>query len=248
MRARNIKPDFFRDAELSEVTIEARYLFIGLWCLADREGKLRDKPKQIRFEVFPETKTKDDIGTLLKLLVEHNLIIRYEVGNNKYIKVVNFLKHQSPHHTEKASDIPEPTVSHGELPLSSVNIPLNPDLLNPDILIPEKEALSAEPTTPPCLSPKEISDIWNQSAPAYLPRVTSMSDKRTKKLKRHINGKSDPDWWRQLFTDIDLSPFYSGKDGKWSGMDFDWAVIKHEHLRQKLDRTPNSGGDKAWYE
>jgi hypothetical protein len=29
MRARNIKPDFFRDAELSEVSIEARYLFIG---------------------------------------------------------------------------------------------------------------------------------------------------------------------------------------------------------------------------
>lgn len=145
MRARNIKPDFFRDAELSEVTIEARYLFIGLWCLADREGKLKDKPKQIRFEIFPETKTKDDIETLLNSLVEHNLIIRYEIENNKYIKVVNFLKHQSPHHTEMQSKIPDPpcvTVSYREPPEISLDIPLIPDSLIPDLLITDKKDMS----------------------------------------------------------------------------------------------------------
>ena len=98
------------------------------------------------------------------------------------------------------------------------------------------KALSAEPT-PDVISPKKLSEIWNESAPDYLPRVISMSDKRIKKLKRHINGQSDIEWWKRLFKDIDLSPFYSGKDGKWSGMDFDWAVVKHEHLRQKLDRA-----------
>lgn len=141
MRSRNIKPDFFRDAELAEVTIEARYLFIGLWCLADREGKLKDKPKQIRFEVFPETKTNDDIETLLDMLCKHDLIIRYTVLNCQYIKVVNFLKHQSPHHTEMQSKIPNPpcvTVSHREPPEISSDIPLIPDSLIPDSLIPEK--------------------------------------------------------------------------------------------------------------
>jgi hypothetical protein len=216
--------------------------------LADREGKLKDNSKQIRFEVFPETKTKDNIETLLKSLVEHNLIIRYEVEKSKYIKVVNFLKHQSPHHTEKGSEIPEPTVTHGESQLCSREIPLNPDLLNPDILIPEKEALSAGPTSHTPISPKELSELWNQFSPDYLPRVNSMSDKRIKKLKRFINGQSDKGWWERLFKDIDLSPFYSGRDGKWSGMDFDWAVTKHEHLRQKLDRASGPEGGKAWFE
>jgi hypothetical protein len=135
MRARNIKPDFFRDAELAEVSIEARYLFIGLWCLADRQGKLKDKPKQIRFEVFPETKTKDDINTLLNSLQDHNLIIRYESEKVKYIKVINFLKHQSPHHTEMQSKYPDPpcvTVSYGEPPEISSDIPLIPDSLIPE--------------------------------------------------------------------------------------------------------------------
>lgn len=248
MRARNIKPDFFRDAELAEVSVETRYLFLGLWCLADREGKLKNHPKQIRFEVFPETKTKDDIEIMLKALVEHGLIIRYVVENKQYIKVTNFLKHQSPHTTEKKSEIPEPNVSSREATLDNVDIALNPDSLNPDILNTEKEALSAEPTTRPSLSPKELSEIWNQSAPEYLSRVASMSEKRAQKLKRNINGHTDGEWWKQLFRDIDLSDFYSGKDGKWTGMDFDWAVINCEKLRGKLDRASHSGGDKAWYE
>jgi hypothetical protein len=147
MRARNIKPDFFRDAELAEVTVETRYLFIGLWCLADREGKLKDHPKQIRFEVFPETKTKDDIETMLKSLVEHGLIIRYVVENKRFIKVTNFLKHQSPHTTEKRSEIPEPNVSSREATLSNVDIALIPDcgILNPDLLNPEERIAPPAP-------------------------------------------------------------------------------------------------------
>ena len=39
-RARNIKPGFFRNADLAELTFEARLLFIGLWTLADSEGRL----------------------------------------------------------------------------------------------------------------------------------------------------------------------------------------------------------------
>jgi hypothetical protein len=158
MKARNIKPGFFRDAELLEVSLEARYLFIGLWCLADREGKLKDQSKQIRIEIFPETKTRDDIETLLNLLAEHNLIIRYVVDNKKYIKIRNFLKHQSPHHTEKKSDIPDPPVInggpqqiHGDSRLVTVdsgeNPPdsLNDDSLNDDLLKKDISVFSPDP-------------------------------------------------------------------------------------------------------
>lgn len=254
MRARNIKPDFFRDAELSEVSIEARYLFIGLWCLADREGKLKDNPKQIRFEVFPETKTRENIENLLNSLVLRHLIERYEVSSQRYIKVVNFLKHQSPHSTEKASTIPDPVssreltenndsgkntndfnddVSSREATLTNVDIPLIPDSL-----IPDKKILSAEPTPSPLLSVQDLAKTWNEAAPSYLPRAKiPLSDKRTKKLRRNVNGHDDLEYWRRLFKDIDKSDFHSGRDGKWLGMQFDWAVTNHEKLRMTLDRA-----------
>lgn len=45
-------------------------------------------------------------------------IIRYQVGALKLIQVSNFKKHQSPHHTEKASILPSPT-KESELTVTS---------------------------------------------------------------------------------------------------------------------------------
>ena len=53
MRARNIKPGFFKNDTLAELEFAARLLFIGLWGLADRAGRLEDRPKKIKAEVFP---------------------------------------------------------------------------------------------------------------------------------------------------------------------------------------------------
>lgn len=52
-RARNIKPGFFANEDLAECDPLARLLFAGLWCLADREGRLEDRPKRIRAELLP---------------------------------------------------------------------------------------------------------------------------------------------------------------------------------------------------
>ncbi len=39
--------------ELSELEPACRLLFIGLWCLADRDGFLKHRPKRIWAEIFP---------------------------------------------------------------------------------------------------------------------------------------------------------------------------------------------------
>lgn len=110
MRARNIKPGFFKNDCLGSLSIYARYLFAGLWCLADREGRLEDRPQKIKAEVFPY-----DAVDIEKLLVElaknngdHPFILRYQVEGKRYIQVVNFTKHQNPHRNERASIIPPP--------------------------------------------------------------------------------------------------------------------------------------------
>jgi hypothetical protein len=253
MRARNIKPDFFRDAELSELTIEARYLFIGLWCLADREGKLKDNPKQIRFEVFPETKTKENIENLINSLKNHNLLIRYEVKGNRYIKVVNFLRHQSPHSTEKQSEIPDPVnsrevtdtsasnkkpnknnndVGSRDLTLTNVDI-----ALNPDSLIPESILKASSPAAPPF---QEIIKAWNTHAPELLPRI-SLTESRKPKIKAAWKEHPDLEWFTALFTDISLSSWHSHRD-RWQGCSFDWILKKRNEMREKLDAIKKSNG------
>lgn len=106
MRARNIKPGFFQNADLAVLPVHTRLLFIGLWVLADRAGRLEDRPNQIKFNVCPFDNF--DVETSLQELHSASFILRYSFNTAKYIQIVNFLKHQSPHVKEKDSTIPAP--------------------------------------------------------------------------------------------------------------------------------------------
>ncbi|MBD3812694.1 MAG: hypothetical protein IE917_10790 [Betaproteobacteria bacterium] len=105
-RARNLKPGFFHNADLVELPVETRLLFAGLWTLADREGRIIDRPKQIKMEIYPADSF--DVDSMLQALHDFGFILRYKVNGIRYIQVLNFLRHQNPHHAEKPSLIPAP--------------------------------------------------------------------------------------------------------------------------------------------
>ena len=105
-RARNIKPGFFKNELLAEMPPETRLLFMGLWCLADREGRFEDRPKKIKMELFPCDSFS--IEDSLAMLAKDGFLLRYEVDGKRYAQVVNFTKHQMPHHKEVPSEIPAP--------------------------------------------------------------------------------------------------------------------------------------------
>lgn len=106
MRARNIKPGFFHNEVLASLPFEARLLFIGLWLLADREGRLEDRPARIKMQIFPSDDV--DCDDLLSQLAQNAMILRYEANAMRFIAIPQWSKHQHPHHQEKQSVIPEP--------------------------------------------------------------------------------------------------------------------------------------------
>lgn len=151
-RSRNIKPGFFLNDELAEVEPLGRILFAGLWCIADREGRLEDKPRRIKVEVLPYDDC--DVNYLLNQLAERGFIVRYEHESNPYIQIINFTKHQNPHPREVASVIPAypclgntqalPDKLQGNAEQQSSNADsLISDSLLSDSLISEKENFSA---------------------------------------------------------------------------------------------------------
>ena len=73
MRARMIKPSFFLNEDLATLPYEARLLFIGLWCVADREGRLEDRPRRLKAELFPYDDI--DLDPLLGKLAELGFIV-----------------------------------------------------------------------------------------------------------------------------------------------------------------------------
>lgn len=105
-RARNIKPGFFKNEDLAECSPWARLCFAGLWTLADREGRLEDRPKRIKGELFAFDTV--DVDPLLGELEKYGFIMRYEAEGIRVIQILKFDLHQHPHHKEPSSDLPSP--------------------------------------------------------------------------------------------------------------------------------------------
>lgn len=103
-RSRTIKPGFFTNEDLVEIEPLGRLLFIGLWTLADREGRLVDRPRKIKMNLLPCDNC--DADALLQDLANAGFIVRYEVNGERYIQINNFTKHQNIHPKEVKSNLP----------------------------------------------------------------------------------------------------------------------------------------------
>lgn len=104
MRIRALKPGFFRNETLCELSSWHRLAFAGLWCSADRDGRLEDRPKRLKADIFPYDDL--DLDAILWDLAKAGFIIRYAVDGRNYIAIPKWTKHQHPRQDENASTLP----------------------------------------------------------------------------------------------------------------------------------------------
>ncbi len=248
MRARNIKPGFFRNEDLVEISPSGRLLFIGLWCMADRKGLLEDRPKKIKLELMPY----DDINcdTLLQELNNHKLILRYNVNGNKYIAIPNFTKHQRPHPNEKLSELPPPiktdklnkTFNHGDTsgeprtaPLGTDTLnadTLNADILNADVLNPDTHSKGGKKIPPACPQ-KMIVELYHEVLPE-MPQVRIWNDDQRSWLRARwceYRERQDLAWWGKFFTWIRESDFLMGRTDSDFQPDLEWLIRKRNFAK-----------------
>ena len=105
MRARNLKPGFFKNEALAECSFASRLLYEGLWLLSDKEGRLEDRRKRIKAEVFPYDDVDMDI--LISELYEHGFVKLYEIDGARYMWIPTFSRNQYISKDEKESVLPE---------------------------------------------------------------------------------------------------------------------------------------------
>lgn len=152
-RARNIKPGFFKNEILGVADPLYSLLFEGLWVLADRAGRLEDRPLRIKGEVFPY-RDGLNVDAMLTWLESNGFIRRYTAQGKKCILVLEFVKHQNPHKNESESELPAPSdecTKPDEIGATPEIIgSTRADSLSSDSLIPDskKSASAAAPATP----------------------------------------------------------------------------------------------------
>jgi hypothetical protein len=105
-RIRTIKPEFFTDEDIAALPPLCRIAFQGLWCQADKAGRLEDRPARLKIQVLPYDDI--DMDDVLSALSERRFIVRYEHAGRRLIQVRTFGKHQCPNKKEPESTIPAP--------------------------------------------------------------------------------------------------------------------------------------------
>ena len=111
-RIRTIKPEFYRHHDLYTAEVEyglpLRVAFSGLWTCADKEGRFKWKPIQLKLDVLPF----DDIDFLdvLIALYDTGFIEYYEVDGKQYGFIPTFKEHQRITGSEATSESKLPSL------------------------------------------------------------------------------------------------------------------------------------------
>jgi hypothetical protein len=222
-RTRSIKPSFFKNEYLAECEPMARLLFVGLWTLADSQGRMEFRPLRIKAELFPYDNC--DILGLLKQLADRGFVRAYESGDVKVLEIPTFGEHQRCHPDERDEGLPPPDESAETIVFPEQNAkPGNPTLepgnppascaFNPLILLPSSSAAPSTPQRRRCSKPADplrwsaesgwegITDAdraeWSQAYPAAdLPVELA---KATQWLKANPKKARKSNWRRWLTT------------------------------------------------
>lgn len=112
-RIRTIKPDFWTDEKVVELSFGARLLFIGLWNFADDSGRMVYSEKKYKMQIFPADEVV--MSELVGEIRREKLVTVYEVDNIQYLQINGFDKHQK---VDKRfpSKLPPPTHAHADSP------------------------------------------------------------------------------------------------------------------------------------
>lgn len=94
-RIRTIKPEFWTDEDMAEVSEAACLLAIGLLNYADDEGYFNANPKLIKAAVFPIREPSVTIPVMLRELSNHGYLCMFSTSDNRHFGLIqNFAKHQ----------------------------------------------------------------------------------------------------------------------------------------------------------
>jgi 5-methylcytosine-specific restriction endonuclease McrA len=102
-RIRTIKPEFFTSEDIVALSPLARLLYVGLWCEADKEGRLEWKPITFKMRYLPADEC--DIRALCAELVSRNVVRLYGEG---LAYIPGFSRHQHVNPRESESTLPAP--------------------------------------------------------------------------------------------------------------------------------------------
>jgi hypothetical protein len=249
-RSRDIRPEYFVDEKVGQLSFGERLLFIGIWCHSDLRGVFEYSAKQLRVLVFPfdEGLTSDTVQGWLNSLESRGFIFRFEAEKKTWGCVKNW-HHQGISGREKqiGTKRPEPPQGKPRSYLGTTQVVPGDNPGRTQVASPSPSPSPSDPsasasavtcarTTVPAPDPKTIDEMDQIMA----------NDQAT-----NVKVNSEPmqvSWqdWRQTRK---LGIARTGEDGDMDAWKALWTRCGEEVMTKMYDAiTPTlAPGKRTWY-
>lgn len=216
-RIRTIKPEFWTDEKVVELSAFARLLFIGIWNFCDDDGRIVFSHKRLKMQIFPS----DDVDclALVEEVKHQGMILIYSADGTDYLQVMGFAKHQKIDKRSVSKLPPPPNFPE------SPRLPPNPadgregngmEGIKEGIkaIVPSAadDPLASRPAKPNCPH-QEIIDLYHEVLP-QCPQVRDWTPARQTQLRARWNedsGRQNLDYWRLFFEYVSTCDFLMGR-------------------------------------
>lgn len=236
-RRRMIDPKFWGDETIGKLDAQERLFYIGLFSLADDEGRICGSPAYLRSQIYPYDDTPlDSIVTWTLHLKDIGLIHIYDdpTGNGStYIDHPKWLKYQRIDNPAPSLLPPCPLFrSHWRKPRTVIKKP-HTDSKNDsknDSRVKERKLkkIKGKEVREERKRIKDIPfvELFNSTCPS-LQKIEEVTRTRLDKIKTRLKEHPDLKWWSTVFERADKMNFTYEKGahkGKVWRPSFDWLI------------------------
>lgn len=235
-RIRNIKPEFFLDEKVAELSYQARLLYIGLWTQMDRAGVCPYRLPVLKGQIFPyDFFSLEEFEGLFLGLSQVKLIHILTFEDRKWVFCPAFQKHQVFSTKEKSkpplygfqvhyNEGSDPVLSR---PCSGTS-PVLPDIGHrtydigvPKILDQSKASLLEIPS---------LKEIWNSNR-GSLAELIGLTPKRKKSWKARFKEKPQIEYWIEVIKKLSASSFCQGHNQRGWKANVDFFLKPDTHIK-----------------
>jgi hypothetical protein len=263
-RIRTIKPEFFTSEDICALSPLARLLYIGVWCEADREGRLKWSPANLKRRYLPEdTCDRDEV---CQELIDRGVVQLYGDG---LAWIPSFLSHQQINPREAQSVLPEPPpfdaslTRHSRVTDASVTRRQEgkegkegkgrEGVLPSEATEQPPSGESAREDREPTPHPRQLQAAWNNGTTPPIPRCQELTPKRKTSAWARLRERN-LDAWHRVIARIEASRFCRGEnDHAWVAT-FDWLLRpdtatkvlegKYDNREPMLRAPPDTRGSR----
>lgn len=109
-RMRSVKPEFWTDPDMADLSRDARLLYIGLWNLSDEHGRVRGDARYLKGQLFAydDDLTADCVAVLVDELEKAGKVLVYAVDGKDFLHLPTLAKHQRLEPERVPSRLPAP--------------------------------------------------------------------------------------------------------------------------------------------